>query len=146
MLFCRVQGSSSLSARESCAGDLDVLRRVITKTDMLFFFNSKLQCSTSKPSRKTHIHTHSVIMLHCFFYTLPPCSSVTLPPGPYLNKLSQHLYNNLDRNTDLFNLAGSTVVQWSAPSTHSKLFRAWGGQHPDLFRGLLVFSMCPIVQ
>lgn len=38
MLFCKVQGSSSLSARESWAGDLHALQRVTTETDILFFF------------------------------------------------------------------------------------------------------------
>lgn len=104
MLFCKVEGSSSLSARKACAGDLHVLQRVITKTDMLLFFfvHSTLQCSTLQTFQKdfhpgeVHFPPRTVWVQH-----LHRDGSVTPPTGPHLHNLSQHLYDNLDRNKDL---------------------------------------------
>lgn len=98
--FCKVEGSSSLSAREAAATCYNENRHA---SFFLFFFCiPRCTAQHCKPSRKistqekVHFPPRTVRVQH-----LHRGGSVTPPTGPHLRNLSQHLCNNLDRNKDL---------------------------------------------
>lgn len=97
--FCKVEGSSSLSAREAAATCSNENRHA----SFFFFFafhvalfNIANLPGRFPPRRKFIFPPRTVWVQH-----LHRGGSVTPPTGPHVRNLSQHLCNNLDRNKDL---------------------------------------------